>query len=168
MDDKQRGIQIRLTDDQKNHYLFCLYFRIGNIRHTKLKYQEVINKVIDWQWLFAQYINPDVTTKRKIKVQLAREIPSPSKTKKTTTAPTTRPETLEDNSTPVTQILETSNISNTDNGLPANSTQDGSADIDTKLVAALDKLVIMKKQGYLSESEFNIAKTKILKNLTND
>ena len=168
IDEKQRSIQIRLTDDQKNHYLFCLYFRVGNIRHTKLKYQEIINKAIDWQWLFAQYINPDVTTKRKIKVKLTREIPSPNKIKKTTNGPTTRPETLEDNSTPVTQGLESSHISNTDNDLLANNTQDGSADLDTKLVAALDKLVIMKKQGYLSESEFNIAKTKILKDLIND
>ena len=168
IDEKQRSIQIRLTDDQKNHYLFCLYFRVGNIRHTKLKYQEIINKAIDWQWLFAQYINPDVTTKRKIKVKLTREIPSPNKIKKTTNGPTTRPETLEDNSTPVTQSVESSHISNTDNDLLANNTQDGSADLDTKLVAALDKLVIMKKQGYLSESEFNIAKTKILKDLIND
>jgi hypothetical protein len=69
LDEKQRNIQLCLTDDQGNRYLFCLYIRIGNIRYTKLTYQQVINKVIDWQWFFAQFICPEVTPKRKIKVK---------------------------------------------------------------------------------------------------
>ncbi|ARD44086.1 hypothetical protein [Colwellia sp. PAMC 21821] len=159
--EKQRSIQIRLTDDQKNHYLFCLYFRVGNIRHTRLTYQEVTNKAIDWQQFFAQYINQNITVKRKNKVNLPHEIPSPSETKETSTVPKTQPETHEDNST-----LVTSHSNNTD--LPTNNTQDGYSDPDSKLVEALDKLIIMKKQGYLSESEYNVAKTNILQELTND
>ena len=50
----------------------------------------------------------------------------------------------------------------------SHSINDDTIDVDTRLVAALDKLVMMKKQGYLDESEFNMAKTKILKDLANE
>jgi len=161
INEKQRKIQLCLIDAQDTRYLFCLYFRVDNIRHTKLKYQQVINKVIDWQWLFAQYINSDVTTKRKIKVK-----PKPEKAVTHVAIPTTsseqsRPDMLEDNSRQITQNLD----------IPSNSyvnNDEDSANLDTKLVSALDKLVTMKKQGYLSEGEFSIAKAKILKDLLSE
>ncbi|MFT6917491.1 MAG: hypothetical protein ACJA2G_000092 [Cognaticolwellia sp.] len=75
VNEKQRSIQLCLTDDQQNRYLICLYFRVDDTRHTKLKYNKVIDNVIDWQWLFAQHINPDKTPKRTIKVKVPRKSP---------------------------------------------------------------------------------------------
>lgn len=171
IDEKQRKIQLCLTDDQNTRYLFCLYFRVGNIRHTKLKYQNVINKVIDWQWLFAQYINAEATTKRKIKVKLIREKVDKQIINSASTPEQVAPETLEDNSTEVTQTSNISTNTSENNNIINSNTQlnsaEDSADLDTKLVSALDKLVMMKKQGYLSDREFNIAKAKILKDLVN-
>ena len=168
VDEKQRKIQLCLTDNQNTRYFFCLYFRVGNIRHTKLKYQQVINKVIDWQWLFAQYINPEVTTKRKIKVKLKQEETATSALVSTTSSEQLCEKTLEDNSTEIVQEIEKiDSYHATSVQRNPQGRDDDAADLDTKLVTALDKLVLMKKQGYLDESEFNIAKTKILKTLAN-
>jgi len=172
LDEKQRKIQVCLTDAHNTRYLFCLYFRVGNIRHTKLKYQQVINKVIDWQWFFAQYINSSTSTKRVIKVKLKREKTATSTVIPVTPSEQLNADILEDNSTQSSQILPISSHNPMDNDTPAQQEIPGnggdSGDLDTKLVSALDKLVVMKKQGYLSESEFSTAKAKILKNLVNE
>lgn len=169
--EKQRKIQLCLIDDQNTRYLFCLYFRVGNIRHTKLKYQQVINKVIDWQWLFAQYINPIATTKRKIKVKFKQEAPETIEVIPAPSSDQSSNDILEDNSTQISQVLDMPSNNHASNGTPAQNNElnndEDSADLDTKLVSALDKLVMMKKQGYLTDSEFSIAKTKILKDLAN-
>tara|TARA_R110000737_G_scaffold15284_3_gene31807 strand:+ start:3849 stop:5963 length:2115 start_codon:yes stop_codon:yes gene_type:complete len=168
IDEKQRKIQLCLTDDQNNRYLFCLYFRVGNIRHTKLKYQQVINQVIDWHWLFSQYINPNVTIKRKIKVKLKREKTATSVLVPATVSEPLAGDILEDNSTEITSTTDIDTDKATSLKNKRQRSDDDSADLDTKLVSALDKLVLMKKQGYLDENEFNIAKTKILRDLTNN
>lgn len=172
VDQKQRTIQLCLTDAQQNRYLFCLYFRVDDMRHTKLKYSKVIDNVIDWQWLFAQYINPGKTTKRAIKVKLPREKPATDVVIQSTFAQKLRAEIFDDDSTPAKHSLNISLDNTAKDGLVVNTNSQNSetnaSNIDTKLVSALDKLVIMKKQGYLNESEFTIAKTKILKNLAND
>lgn len=156
LDEMQRKIQLCISDNQNNRYLICLYFRVGNIRHTKLKYNKAIDKAIDWQWLFAQYINPKSTTKRKIKVKVKQEKP-PNRQAQTTKS--TQNIIAADANTAAQERLTTNQSQNSD---------DNAGDIDTKLVAALDKLVMMKKQGFLNEHEFNNAKTKILKDLAND
>ena len=170
INDKHRKIQLCLTDDQKQHYMICLYYRVGNIRHTKLKYQQVIDKAIDWQWLLAQHINPTLTTKRKIKVKpIPEKVVSPSENKSVSVKAIER-EVFEDNSTEVTQDIDLSIDSLIHSTHEAPSTTKSSIDAteENTLVADLDKLVMMKKQGYLSETEFNAAKAKILKHVAND
>ena len=159
IDNKQRKIQLRLTDEKSNVYMFCLYFRVGNIRHTKLKYNTVINKVIDWNWLFSSVINAKSTEKRKIRVKQTAEksvLLSNAKTRQAAIIKPLKSEFTDNNSDAISTGIsaETSN-------------NDDTTSKDTELVAALDKLVEMKKQGYLNESEFNAAKAKILKNLAN-
>ena len=172
VNEKQRSIQLCLTDDQQNRYLFCLYFRVDNTRHTKLKYNKVIDNVIDWQWLFAQHINPDKTTKRTIKVKIPRKEPANSVAIPSTSSQKLRAEIFEDDSIQAKHSLDISLDSSTKGDLVVNTSSKNSeaetSNIDTKLVFALDKLVMMKKQGYLNEHEFTIAKTKILKNLANN
>jgi hypothetical protein len=171
VNEKQRSIQLCLTDDQQNRYLFCLYFRVDDTRHTKLKYNKVIDNVIDWQWLFARHINPDKTTKRTIKVKIPREKPTNSVAISSTPAQELRAKIFEDDSTPAKHSLDISLDSSAEDDPVMNTNSQNSeaeaSNIDTKLVFALDKLVMMKKQGYLNEREFTIAKTKILKNLAN-
>ena len=170
INDKHRKIQLCLTDDQKQHYMICLYYRVGNIRHTKLKYQQVIDKAIDWQWLLAQHINPTLTTKRKIKVKpIPEKVVSPSENKSVSVKAIAR-EVFEDNSTEATQDIDLSINSLIGSTHEAPSTTKSSIDVteENTLVADLDKLVMMKKQGYLSETEFNAAKAKILKHVAND
>jgi hypothetical protein len=83
-----------------------------------------------------------------------------------------RAKIFEDDSTPAKHSLDISLDSSAEDNLVVNANSQNSeaeaSNIDTKLVLALDKLVIMKKQGYLNEREFTIAKTKILKNLANN
>lgn len=168
MNDKHRKIQLCLSDEHKQKYMICLYYRVGNIRHTKLKYQQIIDKAIDWQWLFSELKNPTATTKRKIKAKpVIKKTTTPNN--KATTSSTPEPEFFEDNSTMVTQnnndFIEPSTINiateTSNNAIDDNEASDTS-DTNSSLVADLDKLVMMKKQGYLNEVEFNAAKAKIL------
>ena len=157
IDNKQRKIQLRLTDNNNIVYIFCLYFRVGNIRHTKLKYNTVINKVIDWNWLFSSVINAKSTEKRKIRVKQTAEksvLLSNAKTRQAAIIKPLKSEFTDNNSDAI----------NTDSSAATSNNED-TTNKDTELVAALDKLVEMKKQGYLNESEFNAAKAKILKSL---
>ncbi len=161
IDEKQRKIQLCLTDDQKKRYLICLYFRVGNIRHTKLKYSKVIDKAIDWQWLFAQHINPSATSKRKVLVKTQSKKPIQSQKPFSSTE-------VNPNSTPADNLTE--QVSSTEDNLnqKAVAIEESTSHIDADLVAALDKLVALKKQGFLDENEFDTAKAKILKDLTNN
>ena len=151
--------------------MICLYYRVGNIRHTKLKYQQIIDKAIDWQWLFSELTNPTATTERKIKAKpVIKKTTTPNN--KATTLSTPEPEFFEDNSTMVTEnnndLLEPDTI-NIPTEASTNAMDDNEAsDANSSIVADLDKLVMMKKQGYLNEAEFNAAKAKILQNLVNN
>lgn len=163
IDGKQRKIQLRLSDDENSQYLFCLYYRVGNVRHTKLKYNKVLKKVIDWHWLFAQYINAENTDKRKIRVKLAAEKTSDIVNSKSQPPPALKQEKTEQIDGHMAAIASTSNKADS---LKLNNAE--SSNQDNELIAALDKLIEMKKQGYLSEDEFNTAKAKILKSLANE
>jgi hypothetical protein len=160
IDNQQRKIQIKLTDNQKNSYLVCLYFRVGNIRMTKIKYSKVIENVIDWHWLFAQRINASVTKKRKMKVSVANI--GDSTKSKSAHPPMTK------SVTPSHSPKEFSATSQQDSHKnPGDKSVIANANVDTELVDALDKLAELRKQGYLDEQEFNTAKAKILKDLLN-
>ncbi|MFT4998048.1 MAG: hypothetical protein ACI8RO_001400, partial [Flavobacteriales bacterium] len=155
--------------------LFCLYFRVDNTRHTKIKYNKVIDNVIDWQWLFAQHINPDKITKGIIKVKIPFEKLANSVVIPSNPVQKLRADIFEDDSTQAKHSLDISIDSpaeDAEDDLVVNTNaQNNKAEVsnnDTKLVFAIEKLVMMKKQGYLNEHEFTIAKTKILKNLANN
>lgn len=168
MNDKHRKIQLCFTDEHKQQYMICLYYRMGNIRHTKLKYQQTIDKAIDWQWLFSQFINPAGTTKRELKIKSTpKKVTLPSENN-TITAKTNNHEIFEDNSTMVKQSNNNTTENNKGNTSSVASTDSAKATgKNNSLVADLDKLVMMKKQGHLNETEFNAAKAKILQDLAN-
>jgi hypothetical protein len=163
VDDKQRKIQLRLTDKDNVQYIFALYYRVGNIRHTKLKYNKVLEKVIDWNWFFSQFINTKNTSKRKIRIKPSAKIMS------------AKPDSATSLTQPPNQHQAKSALSNSHVPVESIKTKhikqfehNDSTNQDTELVSALDKLIEMKKQGYLSDMEFSAAKAKILKNLINE
>lgn len=158
INEKQRKIQLRLIDDNEVSFLICLYYRVGNIRHTKLKYNKVLTKVIDWHWLFASYINPQHSSKRKIRVK-SKIAPSVDKKYSAQVTKAVQVPSKTINNSGLSPEIENEALASTDHSATSQ---------DTKLVMALDKLVAMKKQGFLSDDEFNIAKTKIINDLAKE
>lgn len=158
INEKQRKIQLRLIDDNEVSFLICLYYRVGNIRHTKLKYNKVLTKVIDWNWLFAGYINPQHSSKRKIRVK-SKIAPSVDKKYSAQVTKAVQVPSKTINNSGLSPEIENEALASTDHSATSQ---------DTKLVMALDKLVAMKKQGFLSDDEFNIAKTKIINDLAKE
>lgn len=180
---KVRQISLLLTDSRNNGYTVCLYMRKGSNRITKNSYVKVIDELIDWCWLIAGELNPDDTEKRKVKpVALPKEKteikPDKNKTPLYNQATGVRSvtpkmentnEPLAPDETPLMQgnvnegndsaELEGEECSEVNNQVQQNNT------IDIELVNALEKLVNLKQQGFLTMDEFTKAKEKLLKSI---
>ncbi|MBU2894598.1 SHOCT domain-containing protein [Colwellia sp. D2M02] len=180
VDGKVRKISLSISEPQKINATVCLYLRKGSDRITKKGYFVVIDELIDWCWLIANTINASNTGTR---APLPNKNTIPAQpTMITDTAPlhqqadTLRP----------TVHVEEANLSNQESLAPTNnafSADDLNTDsinkndrstitkasepgvIDTELVNALEKLVQLNKQGFLSADEFAQAKAKLLSSL---
>jgi len=187
VDDKVRKISICLHEKKKISSLVCLYLRKGNDRITKKTYWVVIDDVIDWCWLIAQHINPNNTELRpKQKVSNTETNADHSHLLKNTTplhqqAADIRPNSHSDLSTQSEKDVAT--VENDSNQV-AGDKQEATATpiqpqpielfdkesnnaglVDAELVSALEKLVHLKQQGFLSDEEFTQTKAKLLNNL---
>ncbi|PHR83680.1 MAG: hypothetical protein COA59_11350 [Colwellia sp.] len=181
VDGKIRQISLLLTDKQKNGYTICLYMRKGSDRITKKSYVQVIDELMDWCWLIGEKINADSTGKRKVKsIVLPKEkagIESNNKTPLHHQAAAIRVVTHQMYN--ASQPLATGELSlaqgvvNEDKP-PAKLGDKESTEvhnhhpkntIDAELVNALEKLVNLKQQGFLTMDEFSKAKEKLLKTL---
>ena len=147
VNDKVRKISLKLTTIKAEEFIICAYLREGNQRFTKEKYHTVIDQIIEWQWFLSSKINPentpDRTTKTK-KVITPKAVMTPLETIKTTDKNTIK-----------------NSAHTVDNVGPKNA----NGKVDTKLIDALNKLVLLKEQGYLSEDEFTLAKNNLLEGL---
>lgn len=175
VDDKARQINLVFTDNHDKSYTICLYMRKGSDRITKKTYSIVIEDLIDWCWLIAQKINKDETKKRAQKPVLAVDS---SKVKKhqdqmplhdqAAAIRPSKPSTvktidhLENNAHKAQPPTEPT----TDNTAPVEHHQNST--INTELVNALEKLVSLKQQGFLTQDEFTKAKDKLLESLFNE
>jgi hypothetical protein len=146
LEEQTRQIQIILTDKDSS-YTICPYLRKGNNRVTSVKYYIVVDMIIDLCWGISKQINSQNTEVRKV-----------------STVPFPRP------NLPVTDNHKThSNQQNKFNG--SNSklekakpmASQGKISPQTELIDALDKLVNLHKQGYLSDEEFSLAKSNLLR-----
>lgn len=157
VDDKVRQITLLLTDNQKNSYTVCLYMRKGDNRITKKYYVQVIDELIDWCWLIGSKLNADETDKRKV-----QSIVLPNK--KTEIKPNKQNEIALDNqattSRPVTHKIDHVSQTRADEE-SSNAHQNHT--VNTELLNALDKLVNLQKQGFLTMDEFSKAKENLLK-----
>lgn len=156
--DKERKIQVNMIDDKNTLYSFCLYYRIGNVRHTKLKYSKTLEKIIDWNWHFASLINPEASEQRVIEPKT----PSLDAMSRATQNPPTQ-QVIKNDATKVVNKEAHSDVQ------PEQPISDKKEQIEpsenTEFIAALDKLVTMKKEGFLDEAEFNATKAKLLQSI---
>jgi hypothetical protein len=149
IDDETRQVLLYLTDKNTKTYLVCLYFRKGNQRLTKAKYFDTLESLIDWNWFIATQLNPEATTPRPLKVTIAK-----SAIKKVFKKKKAEPKSID-----ASVIKEP---------LPSKQTAAVLHDIvvhDSELISALDKLVDLKQQGFLTDEEFSLAKAKILSDM---
>lgn len=184
VDGKIRQITLLFTNNQKNIYTVCLYMREGSNRITKKSYTKVINELIDWCWYIGEKLNAEDTEKKSVKskvllkeepiVQPIKEINIPLHSQ----AETIRPLTSEmDNTSPsmtndelsITPVIVNENnqpietVNDKNSEVKRQTNQDNT--INTELVDALEKLVNLKQQGFLTMEEFSKAKETLLKSL---
>ena len=175
IDGKIRQISLSFTDIHNKRYTVCLYMRKGNNRVTKKTYSVVIDDVVDWCWLIASKINADETKKRKTKPVISSESAIDSVKKKynqntlnnhnaEVSAATQAPLAVQPNAA-VAVTQEQAKPIETDNNIEDTKPANQSDAIDTGLVNALEKLVDLKQQGFLTQEEFTKAKENLLRSL---
>jgi hypothetical protein len=173
---KIRQISLLLTDNRKNSYTVCLYMRKGSDRITKKPYVKVINELIDWCWLIGETINPDNMGKRKVKPTiLAEETTDIQSTKNNKNPLHNKAEAIRPVRSQVADEVSSTLDRVNDNNHLAELAGDESNKvhnqihqentIDTELINALEKLVNLKQQGFLTMDEFSKAKENLLKGL---
>ncbi|WP_157828126.1 SHOCT domain-containing protein [Paraglaciecola sp. MB-3u-78] len=151
MDDEDtRQIEIVLSV-KGDSFRVSLYLRKGNSRVTGTKYDEIIDILVDLCWSISKCINHKDTEARIIPIvkyfHPSMKV-SPIHSNKSQQR---RHKKIED---PIQEPAKyTSTASKFSNQVKS----------QTELVDALDKLVNLHQQGYLSDEEFSLAKTKLLK-----
>jgi len=183
IDGKVRRISLVINTTDKTNHTICLYLRKGSDRITKNSYFEVVDEVINWCWIIAKGINKEQTELRAIQkptlaaVEISQaEHKSLDNTPLHTQAATIRPATHSPLAIVSSEQLETDEPSKPqgtiDNPEPYtdhnNSTlAQTTAKVETDLVNAIEKLVKLQQQGFLSADEFAQAKAKLLASLQN-
>jgi hypothetical protein len=184
VDGKIRQITLLFTTNQKSIYTVCLYMRKGSNRITKKSYTKVVNELIDWCWFIGEKLNVEDTEKREIKSKAAlkeESIIQPTKGIKTplyNQTETIRSLTSEmDNASPsiTNDELSITPVGVNENNHPIETASDKNSEvkrqtnqdntINTELVDALEKLVNLKQQGFLTMEEFSKAKETLLKSV---
>lgn len=155
IDNKVRKVSMVLTDSDKKTYSLCLYLREGNQRLTKLRFEHVQVQVIDWLWQLSNILAPTATEKRLIQEAQVRPISKAKKPK----APTIKPSVGVENNEKVTTVTKTPSTPTTDTKPKSNQS---SKQTDEQLINALNKLLELKAQGFLTEEEFANSKAKVL------
>lgn len=176
IDGKVRRISLVINTFEKSNHTICLYLRKGSDRITKNGYFEVVDDVINWCWLIAKNINSEHTEQRSLKPKLAAiEIPQAEHkphddTPLHTQAAIARPVAHPALATEHTEADELSRLQQSiDSVEPHNNTAmiETTTKIETDLVNAIEKLVKLRQQGFLSAEEFAQAKAKLLASLHN-
>jgi hypothetical protein len=152
IDKEIRQVSLYLTDKNTEIHAVCLYLRKGNQRLTKAKYFDTLETAIDWSWFIANQLNPTDTSIRTVKETVINKPKEEAHIK-----PKISPVDIKELETKETEIIK--------------QTQEELHDIavhDSELINALDKLVNLKQQGFLTDEEFSLAKAKILSDMTSN
>jgi len=178
IDRKVRRINLVLNTKDKAKHIVCLYFRKGSDRITKKSYFEVVDDIIDWCWFIAQEININQTGERPLKPKVtAGDIvltgknyldDTPLHAQAASIRPATHLSKISDVIEPnkEEEIPLTGKTNNKGTSLtPDNTATITSVKVETELVNALEKLVELQQQGFLTADEFELAKAKLLTSL---
>jgi len=173
---KIRQINLSLTDTQNKNYVVCLYMRKGSDRVTKKTYSVVIEDVIDWCWLMAENINPDSTDVRKPKPTISTTVSAKNIVEQNYNKTILHDQAIVNRLSAYQQMKSQHRA---DIELPKEVTiqeevykNDREMDdkqtkrVDTYLVNALEKLVDLRQQGFLTEEEFIKTKENLLLSLS--
>jgi hypothetical protein len=164
VDDKVRQISVKLVTSKSEQYNVCAYLREGNQRLTKEKYHNVIDYIMDWNWYFSALVNTKETPERPVKTIEVKQEVKQEKAKIVTHIKTKTALKKEVESTDLTKNREKDKT--TQNSVEENLLTKHKAKVDTKLIEALNKLAVLKQQGYLTEDEFILAKANLLESLS--
>lgn len=170
-DGKVRRINLALSTEAKKRHVICLYLRKGSDRITKKGYFTVVDETIDWCWLIAENINSKQTGKRSFKHKSTADKGHTDHKAHDDTplhkqAAIIRPVALPrvDAIEPEKEVKATFPEQNHDDVAlveKPDPTATKSVKVETELVNALEKLVKLRQQGFLTEDEFNQAKAKL-------
>lgn len=168
---KIRQVNLSLTDRNDKNYIVCLYMRKGSNRVTKKTYSVVIEDLIDWCWLIAAKINVEQTGIRKQKTVLASSAPiknNNAQNQKSLHDEAAASRLAIQKAAQVQKRAE-SELQNepeiNESADPSTKAKPSGA-VDTNLVNALEKLVKLRQQGFLTQEEFTTAKENLLRSLS--
>jgi hypothetical protein len=181
VDGRVRQISLHLVAKQKQNFVICLYMRKGSDRITKKNYFTVVDNLIDWCWLISGQLNPVETEKREVSSiekpvgaeqeyvdveKHAAPLHDQAEAIRATTHKAPVQASINETHATNSQI-ETKVATKEASTQYSHERENKNADsaIDTELVNALEKLVSLKQQGFLTLEEFDQAKAKLLKNL---
>lgn len=172
---KVRQVNLAFIDQQNKKYTICLYMRKGSDRITKKSYSSVINDVIDWCWLIAKKINLEEAKARHEKTLvssgLTTDVSQHSQDAKSLhhQASVTPPVTSAAIKNPVSTDTHKQQTALADKVKEQGEIEvpRQKSTVDTELVDALEKLVNLKQQGFLTDQEFTQAKKNLLQGLFN-
>jgi len=172
IDGKVRQVNLLITDIEEKKYAVCLYMRKGSDRVTKKTYLAVIDDLIDWCWLIATKINANETKKRNKKPVTSTESKIESVEQKhkqnllynqPAAVRTTTHESIEAHQNVEVDLPQEQLVTmDADENLEVVNKHNT---IDTGLVNALEKLVDLKQQGFLTQEEFTKAKENLMQSL---
>ena len=136
VDNRIRNVYLVITVNNKKNYTICLYLRKGHRRYTKKHFSEVLEELITWCFL-TLLSSDDIND---------ISLPKSSTIIEKDTTSSSLPSQVAKQNNIKKKNLEKSN--------------------DGYLIDQLDKLITLKLEGHLTEEEFNLAKIKLLKELT--
>ncbi|PKH88301.1 hypothetical protein [Colwellia sp. Bg11-28] len=172
-DGKVRRINLALHTESKKRHIICLYLRKGSDRITKKGYFTVVDEAIDWCWLIAKNINSEQTGTRSFKPKFTADIArtehkthddTPLHTQASIIRPATRLHSVVDDIEPE-KVAEVTISEKSNDEITLVDKHDATAielaRVETDLVNALEKLVKLQQQGFLTIDEFEQAKAKL-------
>ncbi|WP_448214014.1 SHOCT domain-containing protein [Colwellia sp. MEBiC06753] len=184
---KLRHIQLIFTQKGSEETSVSLYLRKGDHRISKANYQMVIEQIIDTFWQLLPNTSQTrehsqhttiVNKSRPIKAKIRRlNQVRRSPLDESSAGNSSQNESVKAKLTPTSQApnkaaTQAPNQATTPEAVIPNATVENAinntvnnAQIDAQLVEALDKLVNLRKQNFLTDIEFEQAKAKLLKGL---
>lgn len=147
VNEQTRHIGITLSDKVSSYNVY-LYLRKGNNRMTSITFDEAVDTLMDLCWVISKRITPKVTEARLVPIVVSSRTTVPASARITS----------------LTQPIFKNSYSDKVPASP-NSVKPKLVDQPTRhteVVDALDKLVNLHQQGYLTDKEFTLAKTKLL------